>query len=141
MIICIRTATGLLIFGPGGGAPAAAGGARQFGWAAVAAVPSGLAMLALSGRKARARLRSRVTLLDADPLIRVGHGYDIHRMASREEAGQPVVIGGVRSFSFFERSAAELAPGEGGSRNLNFLASQSRVKNIRVRVFIREISE
>jgi 2-C-methyl-D-erythritol 2,4-cyclodiphosphate synthase len=79
-----------------GGAPAASGGARHFGWAAVAAVPSGLAMLALSGRKARARLRSRVTLLDADPLIRVGHGYDIHRMASREEAGQPVVIGGVK---------------------------------------------
>lgn len=25
----------------------------------------------------------------------VGHGYDIHRMASREEAGQPVVISGV----------------------------------------------
>ena len=27
--------------------------------------------------------------------IRIGHGFDIHRMAPREEAGQPVVIGGV----------------------------------------------
>ena len=27
--------------------------------------------------------------------IRVGHGFDIHRMAPIEEAGQPVVIGGV----------------------------------------------
>ena len=31
----------------------------------------------------------------SDPAIRIGHGYDIHRMASREEAGQPVVISGV----------------------------------------------
>lgn len=31
----------------------------------------------------------------AEPLMRIGHGYDIHRMASREEAGQPVVISGV----------------------------------------------
>lgn len=28
-------------------------------------------------------------------MIAVGHGYDIHRMASRDEAGQPVVISGV----------------------------------------------
>ena len=28
--------------------------------------------------------------------MRIGHGYDIHRMASREEAGQPLVIGGVK---------------------------------------------
>ena len=27
--------------------------------------------------------------------IRIGHGFDIHRMAPVEEAGQPVVIGGV----------------------------------------------
>lgn len=27
--------------------------------------------------------------------IRIGHGFDIHRMAPIEEAGQPVVIGGV----------------------------------------------
>ena len=27
--------------------------------------------------------------------IRVGHGFDIHRMAPIEEAGQPIVIGGV----------------------------------------------
>jgi 2-C-methyl-D-erythritol 2,4-cyclodiphosphate synthase len=32
----------------------------------------------------------------SEPLIRIGHGYDIHRMAPREEAGQPVVIGGVK---------------------------------------------
>ena len=32
----------------------------------------------------------------AEPLLRIGHGYDIHRMASREEAGQPVIIGGVK---------------------------------------------
>ena len=27
--------------------------------------------------------------------IRIGHGFDIHRMAPLEEAGQPLVIGGV----------------------------------------------
>ena len=27
--------------------------------------------------------------------IRIGHGFDIHRMAPLEEAGQPIVIGGV----------------------------------------------
>ena len=27
--------------------------------------------------------------------IRIGHGFDIHRMAPLQEAGQPVVIGGV----------------------------------------------
>ena len=27
--------------------------------------------------------------------IRIGHGFDIHRMVPREEAGQPVVIAGV----------------------------------------------
>jgi len=32
----------------------------------------------------------------AEPLLRIGHGYDIHRMATREEAGQPAVIGGVK---------------------------------------------
>jgi len=31
-----------------------------------------------------------------EPLIRIGHGYDIHRLASREDAGQPVVISGVK---------------------------------------------
>lgn len=30
-----------------------------------------------------------------EPLLRIGHGYDIHRMAPREEAGQPLVISGV----------------------------------------------
>jgi len=33
--------------------------------------------------------------LSAEPALRIGHGYDIHRMAPREEAGQPVVISGV----------------------------------------------
>jgi len=32
----------------------------------------------------------------ADLQLRLGHGYDIHRMAPRSEAGQPVVISGVR---------------------------------------------
>uniref|UniRef100_A0A7S2EU03 2-C-methyl-D-erythritol 2,4-cyclodiphosphate synthase n=1 Tax=Trieres chinensis TaxID=1514140 RepID=A0A7S2EU03_TRICV len=33
---------------------------------------------------------------DIEPLpMRIGHGFDIHRMAPIEEAGQPVVIGGV----------------------------------------------
>jgi 2-C-methyl-D-erythritol 2,4-cyclodiphosphate synthase len=27
--------------------------------------------------------------------LRIGHGFDIHRMAPVEEAGQPLVIGGV----------------------------------------------
>ena len=30
------------------------------------------------------------------PALRIGHGYDIHQMATRAEAGQPMVIGGVR---------------------------------------------
>lgn len=33
---------------------------------------------------------------DIEPLpLRIGHGFDIHRMAPLKEAGQPVVIGGV----------------------------------------------
>mmetsp|Transcript_10597 Transcript_10597/g.21379 ORF Transcript_10597/g.21379 Transcript_10597/m.21379 type:complete len:96 (+) Transcript_10597:1918-2205(+) len=33
---------------------------------------------------------------DIEPIpLRIGHGFDIHRMAPLEEAGQPVVIGGV----------------------------------------------
>ena len=33
---------------------------------------------------------------EVEPIpIRIGHGFDIHRMAPVEEAGQPVVIGGV----------------------------------------------
>lgn len=27
--------------------------------------------------------------------IRIGHGFDIHRMAPIQEAGQPIIIGGV----------------------------------------------
>ena len=37
-----------------------------------------------------------MSLSEAEPLLRIGHGYDIHRMVAREEAGQPVVIGGVK---------------------------------------------
>jgi 2-C-methyl-D-erythritol 2,4-cyclodiphosphate synthase len=33
---------------------------------------------------------------DVEPIpIRIGHGFDIHRMAPIELAGQPIVIGGV----------------------------------------------
>jgi len=33
---------------------------------------------------------------DIEPIpIRIGHGFDIHRMAPIQEAGQPVIIGGV----------------------------------------------
>jgi 2-C-methyl-D-erythritol 2,4-cyclodiphosphate synthase len=33
---------------------------------------------------------------DIEPIpTRIGHGFDIHRMAPLQEAGQPVVIGGV----------------------------------------------
>jgi len=53
-----------------------------------------------SGHTADASRASRhaqtsASAVAADPVIRIGHGYDIHRMASREEAGQPVVISGV----------------------------------------------
>jgi 2-C-methyl-D-erythritol 2,4-cyclodiphosphate synthase len=43
-----------------------------------------------SGRRATALHAGR------EPLLRIGHGYDIHRLDSREEAGQPIVIAGVR---------------------------------------------
>ena len=32
----------------------------------------------------------------SEPLIRIGHGYDIHRMDTREKAGQPLIVGGVK---------------------------------------------
>jgi len=41
------------------------------------------------------RAAEMIAAASREPLIRIGHGYDIHRMASREEAGQPVVISGV----------------------------------------------
>ena len=34
--------------------------------------------------------------VDAEPAIRIGHGYDIHRLDSKEVAGQPLVIAGVK---------------------------------------------
>jgi hypothetical protein len=36
-------------------------------------------------------LQSDIELLP----IRIGHGFDIHRMAPLQDAGQPIVIGGV----------------------------------------------
>ena len=46
----------------------------------------------------------RAAAADSEPFIRIGHGYDIHRMAPREgeegtelaTRGQPLVVGGVR---------------------------------------------
>jgi len=33
---------------------------------------------------------------DIEPVpLRIGHGFDIHRMSPREEAGKPVIIGGI----------------------------------------------
>ena len=43
----------------------------------------------------RAKVSPSVSMM-AEPLLRIGHGYDIHRIAPREEAGQPIVISGVR---------------------------------------------
>jgi 2-C-methyl-D-erythritol 2,4-cyclodiphosphate synthase len=39
--------------------------------------------------------RSSLKMSATEPLLRIGHGYDIHRIAPREEAGQPIVISGV----------------------------------------------
>ena len=33
--------------------------------------------------------------VDAEPAMRIGHGYDIHRLDTKEVAGQPLVIAGV----------------------------------------------
>ena len=44
------------------------------------------------------RLHESATTLDyeVEPVaIRIGHGFDIHRMSPIEQAGQPIVIGGV----------------------------------------------
>jgi len=43
----------------------------------------------------RSRSIEALAIAAPQPALRIGHGYDIHRMASREEAGQPVVISGV----------------------------------------------
>ena len=48
-----------------------------------------------SCKQVSSRSRRIETSAAAEPALRIGHGYDIHRMASREEAGQPVVISGV----------------------------------------------
>lgn len=45
---------------------------------------------------ARTRPLASAALEPQEPLLRIGHGYDIHRMATREQAGQPVVISGVK---------------------------------------------
>jgi len=52
------------------------------------------ALAAISAVETAAATRSVDATAD-QPALRIGHGYDIHRMASREEAGQPVVISGV----------------------------------------------
>ena len=44
---------------------------------------------------------------DYDPLVRIGHGYDIHKLAPMDEAGQPLVIGGV-SFDGSDAPSYEL---------------------------------
>eukprot|EP00635_Sarcinochrysidales_sp_CCMP3193_P006025 CAMPEP_0118898056 /NCGR_PEP_ID=MMETSP1166-20130328/5201_1 /TAXON_ID=1104430 /ORGANISM="Chrysoreinhardia sp, Strain CCMP3193" /LENGTH=231 /DNA_ID=CAMNT_0006837137 /DNA_START=11 /DNA_END=706 /DNA_ORIENTATION=- len=49
-----------------------------------------------ASRSSSRRLASAAAEFAKDLPLRMGHGYDIHRLASREEAGQPVVIGGVR---------------------------------------------
>lgn len=48
------------------------------------------------GRRVRAAAAAAAGVDVVEPLLRLGHGYDIHRMDSREDAGQPVVISGVR---------------------------------------------
>ncbi|KAL3932436.1 MAG: hypothetical protein SGPRY_000706 [Prymnesium sp.] len=48
--------------------------------------------LVLSGRLPGVRGADQTIRMAQDPQIRIGHGYDIHRLASREEAGQPIVI-------------------------------------------------
>lgn len=59
------------------------------------------ARAALHGAAGTRRASSRSATATAprmaqyDPLVRIGHGYDIHALASMEEAGQPLVIGGV----------------------------------------------
>eukprot|EP00900_Chrysochromulina_parva_P019930 jgi/Chrpa1/27939/Chrysochromulina_OHIO_Genome00012921-RA len=45
--------------------------------------------------RASRRVDAVTASLGSEPLLRIGHGYDIHRMAPREEAGQPLVISGV----------------------------------------------
>ena len=47
---------------------------------------------------ARSLVAPRMSAVDDEPALRCGHGYDIHRMAPRDECpdGQPLVIGGVR---------------------------------------------
>jgi len=55
---------------------------------------------AVGGRGARTVVRSgaedAVGEIPGEPLLRMGHGYDIHRLDTRAEAGQPLVVGGVR---------------------------------------------
>ena len=49
-------------------------------------------------RDSRLQESASPTTLDYEvepALIRIGHGFDIHRMSPLEKAGQPVVIGGV----------------------------------------------
>ena len=56
-------------------------------------------MLASPARQQQAAATSDDILkppYEIEPIpIRIGHGFDIHRMAPIAEAGQPIVIGGV----------------------------------------------
>jgi len=62
------------------------------------------AFLPGTGRVPSGRSVGRVVGIDAvavaptsaEPALRIGHGYDIHRMDTREAAGQPVIISGVK---------------------------------------------
>ena len=64
----------------------------------------GMALLAtyaaLLHAPAQLSVRTRTSSLgmgaSAEPSLRIGHGYDIHRMAPLAKAGQPVVISGVK---------------------------------------------
>mmetsp|Transcript_38329 Transcript_38329/g.120191 ORF Transcript_38329/g.120191 Transcript_38329/m.120191 type:complete len:173 (-) Transcript_38329:625-1143(-) len=67
---------------------------------AAAALPRAAAFSAggrrvAGGARALGAAAEPVVDLADEPLMRIGHGFDIHRMSSLEQAGQPVVIGGV----------------------------------------------
>ena len=63
----------------------------NFWWATCLAVVRGLmSSYDMTGRG------SALRAVAEDLALRLGHGYDIHRMAPRAEAGQPVVISGVK---------------------------------------------
>lgn len=59
---------------------------------------AGLSSRSLVSNNLRRYASDTTTTLDyeVEPVsIRIGHGFDIHRMSPIEQAGQPIVIGGV----------------------------------------------